>query len=107
MRAFKDQFGTRKCGDSEYPQPEICTEDSSILVAILSAGTVIGALLAAPAGDTVGRRKTLLLSVGLFCIGAICQVCAHGIPLMLVGRYLLSPPLLPDGFGLLTFRLGW
>lgn len=85
MGEFKKQFGTDcfdKAGDLE-----ICPADSAIIVAILSAGTVIGALLAAPAGDSIGRRHTLMISVGIFCIGAICQVCAQATPLMLVGRW--------------------
>ncbi|CAI6090425.1 hypothetical protein V2G26_006012 [Clonostachys chloroleuca] len=86
MRAFKDQFGTN-CYDSKN-QLDICPEDSSIIVAILSAGTAFGALLAAPAGDNIGRRRTLLIAVGIFCAGAICQVCAQATPLMLVGRFL-------------------
>lgn len=85
MREFKDQFGTH-CTDQRTGSKEICTEQSAIIVAILSAGCVAGALLAAPAGDTLGRRFTLLISVGVFCVGAICQVCAQAIPLMLVGR---------------------
>ena len=84
MRKFKDQFGTT-CFDKD-DRLDICPEDSSIIVAILSAGTVIGALLAAPLGDSIGRRHTLLISVGIFCIGAICQVCAAAIPTMLAGR---------------------
>uniref|UniRef100_A0A0B7JQ38 Major facilitator superfamily (MFS) profile domain-containing protein n=1 Tax=Bionectria ochroleuca TaxID=29856 RepID=A0A0B7JQ38_BIOOC len=66
MRAFKDQFGTN-CYDSKN-QLDICPEDSSIIVAILSAGTAV--------------------AVGIFCAGAICQVCAQATPLMLVGRFL-------------------
>lgn len=84
MREFKEQFGT-DCHDSRG-RIEICPEDSAIIVAILSAGTVIGSLLAAPAGDSLGRRHTLMISVGIFCAGAICQVCAQSTPLMLVGR---------------------
>ena len=84
MRAFKTQFGTN-CTDTKG-QIDLCPEDSSIIVAILSAGTALGALLAAPAGDNIGRRRTLLVSVGIFCAGAICQVCAQATPLMLVGR---------------------
>ena len=84
MRKFKDQFGT-DCFDKD-DKIEICPKDSSIIVAILSAGTVLGALLAAPAGDSIGRRHTLLIAVGIFCVGAICQVCASAIPMMLAGR---------------------
>jgi SP family sugar:H+ symporter-like MFS transporter len=86
MREFKEQFGTT-CQDSRG-RIDICPEDSAIIVAILSAGTVIGSLLAAPAGDSLGRRHTLMISVGIFCAGAICQVCAQSTPLMLVGRML-------------------
>ncbi|PHH60572.1 hypothetical protein CDD81_1544 [Ophiocordyceps australis] len=83
MDEFKEQFATTCETDGNR---DICPKDLSIIVAILSAGTAVGALLAAPAGDSLGRRITLLLSVGVFCIGAICQVCANAIPLLLVGR---------------------
>jgi MFS transporter, SP family, sugar:H+ symporter len=84
MREFKKQFG-KYCPESDN-NPDICTEDSAILVAILSAGTVIGALLAAPSADSVGRRNTLLIAVGIFCVGAVCQVCATALDMMLAGR---------------------
>ncbi|KAJ3492961.1 hypothetical protein NLG97_g5037 [Lecanicillium saksenae] len=86
MDEFKKQFATN-CG-SGGTNTNLCPRDSSIIVAILSAGTVLGALVAAPFGDFLGRRKSLLLGVALFCIGAICQVCAESIPLLLVGRFL-------------------
>ncbi|KAH7313560.1 regulator of conidiation [Stachybotrys elegans] len=87
MREFKDQFGSDHCGTGDG-QRDICTSDSSIIVAILSAGTAVGALLAAPAGDSLGRRLTLMLFIGIFCIGSIFQVCAQDIPMLLVGRAL-------------------
>lgn len=82
MPTFKEQFSAN-CWS--HGKPEICPRQLSTIVAILSAGTAVGALLAAPAGDSLGRRITLL-SVGVFCIGAICQVCADAVPLLLVGR---------------------
>ena len=88
MPAFKNQFAT-SCG------PDICNKDQSLIVAILSAGAIVGALLAAPAGDSLGRRITLLLAVGIFCIGAICQVCANAVPLLLAGRYVCQSICLP------------
>lgn len=89
MSVFKEQFGTTDCdgGQSKTEEMDICPEDSSVIVAILSAGTVLGALLAAPIGDSIGRRKSLLVAVALFCVGAIFQVCAQAIPMLLVGRY--------------------
>jgi SP family sugar:H+ symporter-like MFS transporter len=90
MTQFKEQFGS-KCYD-DNGKLEICTKDSSIIVAILSAGTALGALLAAPAGDSVGRRRALLISVAIFCLGAVFQVCAQAIAMMLVGRYVTLLP---------------
>ncbi|KFA62105.1 hypothetical protein S40285_08621 [Stachybotrys chlorohalonatus IBT 40285] len=86
MREFKDQFSTT-CHDGSGNR-DICTSESSLIVAILSAGTAIGALLAAPVGDSLGRRLTLMIFVGIFCIGSIFQVCAQDIPMLLIGRAL-------------------
>ncbi|KAL1839856.1 hypothetical protein VTK73DRAFT_3896 [Phialemonium thermophilum] len=59
----------------------------SIIVAILSAGTVLGSFVAAPVGDIFGRRRSLIGSVGVFSFGVVFQVCAHNIALLLVGRF--------------------
>ncbi|KAH6979961.1 hypothetical protein EDB82DRAFT_478659 [Fusarium venenatum] len=87
MTEFKEQFGKHTNCVDENGAIDICTKDSSIIVAILSAGTALGALLAAPTGDSLGRRKTLLLAVAIFCVGAIFQVAADNIDLLLVGRF--------------------
>lgn len=87
MAEFRQQFASRcSQGETVGGNFNLCPKDSSIIVAILSAGTALGALLAAPIGDHLGRRRSLLISVLLFCVGAICQVCANAIPLLLVGR---------------------
>lgn len=83
MSSFRRDFGTTD-GDGDFIIP---TSDSSNIVAILSAGTALGALFAAPAGDSIGRRLSLLASVAVFCVGGILQVCAYNIPMLLVGRY--------------------
>lgn len=84
MREFKDQFGTN-CSDAKG-NPDFCTNDSAIIVGILSIGTLFGALLSAPAADRIGRRHTFLISVIVFCIGSICQVCATAVSHILAGR---------------------
>ncbi|GAB0138851.1 glucose transporter [Epichloe bromicola] len=89
MPEFKTRFGANCRPTIPYEtSTQICPKDASLIVAILSAGTAVGALLSAPAGDTLGRRITLLIAVGVFCIGAICQICANAIPLLLIGRAL-------------------
>ncbi|KAJ0288058.1 hypothetical protein COL154_007284 [Colletotrichum chrysophilum] len=84
MTAFKRDFSTGYIDNDR--KPGISPSESSIIVAILSAGTVLGALLAAPIGDAWGRRISLILSIGVFSFGGIFQVCAHNIDMLLVGR---------------------
>lgn len=84
MDSFKDQFSTgHSTGDG---QPSLTPSQTAIVVAILSLGTVIGALLAAPLGDLYGRRISLIGAVTVFNFGVIFQVCADAIPMLLVGR---------------------
>ncbi|KAH6681116.1 glucose transporter rco-3 [Plectosphaerella plurivora] len=83
MDSFTRDFGT----PNEAGQPSIRPSEASNIVAILSAGTAIGALLSAPIGDTIGRRLSLLVAVAVFCIGGVVQVCATNIPMLLVGRF--------------------
>jgi len=56
-------------------------------VAILSAGTFCGSLLAAPLGDRLGRRKSLMIAVGIFCFGVLLQTLAQQIPVLIAGRF--------------------
>ncbi|KUI54647.1 putative glucose transporter rco-3 [Cytospora mali] len=85
MDSFKDMFSTGyRDGNGHLA---ISPSQTAIIVAILSAGTVVGALLAAPVGDYFGRRKSLIAAVTVFNFGVIFQVCAHAIPMLLVGRF--------------------
>ncbi|KAB5578415.1 general substrate transporter [Coniochaeta sp. 2T2.1] len=85
MRSFLDQFSTG--ARDKNGLPSLKPEQISIIVAILSAGTMLGALISAPVGDYFGRRLSLIGSVAVFCFGVIFQVCADNIPLLLVGRF--------------------
>lgn len=84
MSAFKEQFST---GYTRNGHPSISPTETAIIVAILSAGTVVGALIAAPVGDFWGRRKSLIGAVTAFNFGVVFQVCAQAIPMLVAGRY--------------------
>jgi MFS family permease len=89
MEQFRRQFATQP-PPSEGAIPSLTVKEASIIVAILSAGTVFGALLSAPAADSFGRRLSLLLAVAVFCLGGILQTCASDIPVLLAGRYVTT-----------------
>ena len=85
MDRFKDDFSTGFV-DTDG-KPGISPKQVSLIVAMLSAGTAVGALMAAPLGDRLGRRLSLICAIGIFCIGAIFQVSAINVALLVVGRW--------------------
>ena len=86
MSAFRKQFSTgyRNASDGQL---NVSPAQSSQIVSILSAGTFFGSLLAAPLGDKLGRRLSLIIAVGIFSFGVLLQTCAMHIPLLIAGRY--------------------
>ncbi|KAL2158028.1 hypothetical protein VTH06DRAFT_4838 [Thermothelomyces fergusii] len=86
MDRFKQDFTTGYT-DKEG-QPGLSASEVSLIVAMLSAGTATGALLSAPMGDRWGRRLSLIVAIGVFCAGAIIQVCAYNVAMLVVGRTL-------------------
>jgi sugar porter (SP) family MFS transporter len=85
MEAFRNQFSTGF--KNKEGEPDLTPSEASIIVAILSAGTVLGSLLAAPSADSIGRRASLILGSIVFAFGAVFQVCSQDIPMLLVGRF--------------------
>ncbi|KAK0735028.1 general substrate transporter [Lasiosphaeria miniovina] len=86
MTTFKNDF-TTGFRDAEG-NPGMYPSQVSLIVAMLSAGTAVGALLAAPVGDKWGRRRSLIGAILIFCVGAIFQVCATNVATLVVGRTL-------------------
>ncbi len=90
MKAFLKQFSTGYVDDEGLPA--LLPSQSSLIVAIRSAGTILGSLLSAPAGDFFGRRKSLIMAIGAFCFGVIFQILSADIPTLVVGRYVALSP---------------
>ena len=64
------------------------TADESLIVSILSLGTFLGALTAAPTSDFFGRRLGLILSTAVvFNLGVLLQTIADRQPLFIAGRF--------------------
>ncbi|KAK2625711.1 hypothetical protein QTJ16_005023 [Diplocarpon rosae] len=86
MKAFRDQFSTGYI-DPHDDFKNVSPAQSSVIVAILSAGTFFGALLAAPMGDRLGRRISLIYAVAIFSLGVLLQTVAMAITLLVLGRF--------------------
>ncbi|RDW87681.1 MFS sugar transporter-like protein [Coleophoma crateriformis] len=87
MNAFQEQFSTGYVDIHDHERT-ITPAQASQVVAILSAGTFFGALMAAPMGDSrLGRRSSLMVAVGIFSFGVLLQTLAMALPLLIAGRF--------------------
>lgn len=85
MSAFRNKFSTGYI-DLNDGKLNVSPEQSSLIVSILSAGTFFGALAAAPFGDMLGRKTSLIIAVAIFSFGALLQTIAAHIPILVAGR---------------------
>ncbi|ELU42890.1 monosaccharide transporter [Rhizoctonia solani AG-1 IA] len=75
MEDFLQRFAT--CSDrSDASTCHFNTWIEGLIVALLSVGTAIGALIGAPTADFFGRRIAMSLECAVFSIGVIIQVTA-------------------------------
>ncbi|CAI6332139.1 unnamed protein product [Periconia digitata] len=86
MKHWRDLFSTGYINEKDGGL-DVTSEQQSLIVSILSAGTFFGALTAAPVADTLGRRLGLIVSNVVFCLGVILQTIATAIPLFVAGRF--------------------
>ena len=67
-------------------QFSISSMNQSLVTSILSAGTFFGAIIAGDVADFIGRRVTIIVGCGIFCIGGILEVASTGLGVMVAGR---------------------
>lgn len=58
----------------------------SLTTSILSAGTFFGAIISGDLADFIGRRMTIIVGCGIFCIGGILETASTGLNVMVAGR---------------------
>ncbi|KAH9866324.1 hypothetical protein J1614_008891 [Plenodomus biglobosus] len=72
MEDFLDRFGQRRRDGTPY----FSNVRSGLIVALLSIGTLFGALIAAPIADWIGRKMSIIVWCGIFSVGIIVQLAA-------------------------------
>lgn len=70
MPDFLRRFGQRRADGTYY----LSIVRSGLIVALLSIGTLIGALIAAPLADRLGRKYSIIVWCVVFSIGMIVQI---------------------------------
>ncbi|OBT64847.1 hypothetical protein VE03_06428 [Pseudogymnoascus sp. 23342-1-I1] len=81
-----EQFATEP-NPNDATKKALTPAQTAEVVSILSAGTFVGALAAAPLADQLGRRRALMIAVGVFSIGVTLQVASMALPLYVAGRF--------------------
>lgn len=62
------------------------TAEVGAVVSVFTGGAFFGAAFAGPAGDTLGRKKTILLGALIFILGGALQAGARGLSYLYAGR---------------------
>ncbi|EHY54611.1 hexose transporter hxt5 [Exophiala dermatitidis] len=84
MPDFLDRFGQRRDDGTAY----FSHVRSGLIVSLLSIGTLIGALIAAPIADAIGRRLSVTFWCIIFCVGNIVMISAdHHWYQVMMGRW--------------------
>ncbi len=82
MDNFKETFGQRMANGVV----DLTTNDTSLVVSILSAGTFTGALAGAPISDILGRRWGMQVALLVFTVGVIMQTATTDLGVFIGGR---------------------
>lgn len=72
---------------------------TQLIISLFILGMVFGELLFGPLSDAIGRRKTILVGMAIFCAGSIVAMTAQSMEQMLVGRII-------QGFGVSGPKIG-
>lgn len=88
LRALIIEYSFAKGHRNDDGELAIAPGDESLIVSILSLGTFLGALTAAPVADFFGRRMGIFFSTAIvFNLGVILQTAATSQPLFIAGRF--------------------
>jgi SP family sugar:H+ symporter-like MFS transporter len=84
MPDFLQRFGQRHSNGEYY----FSNVRSGLIVAMLSIGTLIGALVASPIADYIGRRNSMSFWTLILAVGLIVQISAvHHWYQVMMGRW--------------------
>lgn len=75
MSDFLGRFGDTTTANGD---PAFSNSRSGTIVGLLSIGTLLGAIGAAPVADAAGRRLTIVVGNVIFCVGMIVQISTDG-----------------------------
>lgn len=83
MPSFLERFGSIQPNN----QIGLSSQDTSLIVSMLSLGTFFGALAGAPISDRLGRKYGLVAGCTVFAFGVALQTAVQSISMLIGGRF--------------------
>lgn len=77
MPDFQRRFGQQSTDDDGNLVYKFTSVRSGLIVGLLSIGTLVGALIAAPIADRIGRRLSVSFWCAVVSIGFVIQIAAY------------------------------
>ena len=70
--------------------PEITTIERELVVSLALLGAFVGALIAGPLSDALGRKPVIIASDVLFAVGSLVMTFAEEIFILMIGRIIVG-----------------
>lgn len=77
--------GLRQIGEDVGVAPPLSTQH---IVSLFIFGMVFGELLLGPLSDAMGRKKALVLGLGVYVLGTVIAMLAQSLEMIILGRFL-------------------
>ncbi|TCU12693.1 MFS transporter [Rhizobium sullae] len=77
--------GLRQIGEEVAVAPPLSTQH---IVSLFIFGMAFGEMLLGPLSDTMGRKKALVLGLGVYAVGTIIAMFAGSLEMVILGRFL-------------------
>lgn len=62
--------------------------DVQLIISLIFLGTALGQMFYGPLSDSIGRKPTVILGIGIYIIGCLLSIFAQDFNWMLIGRFL-------------------
>ncbi|UWU17513.1 multidrug effflux MFS transporter (plasmid) [Rhizobium sullae] len=77
--------GLRQIGEEVAVAPPLSTQH---IISLFIFGMAFGEMLLGPLSDTMGRKKALMLGLGVYAVGTIIAMFAGSLEMVILGRFL-------------------
>ena len=75
-------------GDIGHDLHIVQVNNNQLIISLLFAGMALGQIIYGPLSDTIGRKKSIYIGIGIFIVGCFVSIFSTNLTTMLIGRFL-------------------